>query len=80
MLRQSQTFNLLDARGAVGVTERAKFFADMRKQARAISELYVQQREQEEYPWLPDSHDPEGRTERAPAAPGAPPFSSAARA
>ncbi len=41
VLRQSHTFNLLDARGAIGVTERAKFFADMRRQARAVSELYA---------------------------------------
>lgn len=54
VLRQSHTFNLLDARGAIGVTERAKFFAAMRNQARQIAELYVQQREREEYPWLPD--------------------------
>lgn len=52
VLRQSQTFNILDARGAIGVTERAKFFADMRGQAKRISELYVEQRRQEEYPWL----------------------------
>ena len=52
VLRQSHTFNLLDARGAIGVTERAKFFADMRRQARSVSELYVQQRQKEEYPWL----------------------------
>ncbi len=52
VLRQSHTFNLLDARGAIGVTERAKFFAAMRNQARAISELYIQQREREEFPWL----------------------------
>ena len=52
VLRQSHTFNLLDARGAIGVTERAKFFADMRRQARSVAELYVAQREQEEYPWL----------------------------
>ena len=52
VLRQSHTFNLLDARGAIGVTERAKFFADMRRQARAVSELYVKQRETEEFPWL----------------------------
>ena len=44
VLRQSHTFNLLDARGAIGVTERAKFFADMRAQAKQVSELYVQQR------------------------------------
>ncbi|MBW7884551.1 MAG: glycine--tRNA ligase subunit beta, partial [Caldilineaceae bacterium] len=55
VLRQSHTFNLLDSRGAVGVTERAKFFADMRAQAKAVSELYVQQRERLEYPWLKDN-------------------------
>lgn len=52
VLRQSHTFNLLDARGAIGVTERAKFFAAMRAQARAVSELYVKQRERNEFPWL----------------------------
>ncbi|MCL4858538.1 MAG: glycine--tRNA ligase subunit beta [Caldilineaceae bacterium] len=57
ILRQSQTFNLLDARGAIGVTERAKFFAGMRAQARAVAELYVQQREREEYPWITESQD-----------------------
>ena len=54
VLRQSQTFNILDARGAIGVTERAKFFADMRGQAKRISELYVENRQREEYPWLAD--------------------------
>ena len=52
VLRQSQAFNILDTRGAIGVTERAKFFAAMRSQARRISELYVEQRQREEYPWL----------------------------
>ncbi len=52
VLRQSHTFNLLDARGAIGVTERAKFFAAMRNQARAVSELYVKQREQAGFPWI----------------------------
>ena len=55
VLRQSHTFNLLDARGAIGVTERAKFFADMRGQAKAVSELYVAQRARLEFPWLDDS-------------------------
>ena len=75
VLRQSHTFNLLDARGAIGVTERAKFFAAMRTQARQIAELYVQQREREEFPWLADNvgnTDGAGRTmppaESAPAA------------
>ncbi len=52
VLRQSQTFNLLDSRGAIGVTERAKFFAGMRNQSRAVAELYVKHREREEFPWL----------------------------
>ena len=57
VLRQSQAFNILDTRGAIGVTERAKFFAAMRNQARRISELYVEQRQREEYPWLEDSQE-----------------------
>jgi glycyl-tRNA synthetase len=57
VLRQSQTFNLLDSRGAIGVTERAKFFAIMRGQARAVSELYVKQRERAEYPWLREKRE-----------------------
>ena len=61
VLRQSHTFNLLDARGAIGVTERAKFFADMRAQAKAVSELYVEQRRRLEFPWLKESGDKETR-------------------
>ncbi len=52
VLRCSHTFNLLDARGAVGVTERAYYFAKMRDLARQVSVAYVEQREHEEYPWL----------------------------
>ncbi len=63
VLRQSHTFNLLDARGAIGVTERAKFFADMRAQAKAVSELYVEQRQRLEFPWLANgSRDKETRS------------------
>ncbi len=54
VLRCSHTFNLLDARGAIGVTERAHFFARMRDLARQVSVAYVEQREREEYPWLDD--------------------------
>ena len=55
VLRCSHTFNLLDARGAIGVTERAHFFARMRDLARQVSIAYVEQREREEYPWLADT-------------------------
>ena len=61
VLRQSQTFNLLDARGAIGVTERAKFFAAMRNQARSVSELYVKQREKAGFPWLQQSETEDRR-------------------
>ncbi|MFN8491385.1 MAG: glycine--tRNA ligase subunit beta [Caldilineaceae bacterium] len=64
VLRQSQTFNLLDARGAIGVTERAKYFASMRNQARSVAELYVKQRERAEYPWLKEDQRAESRDQR----------------
>jgi glycyl-tRNA synthetase len=51
VLRCSHTFNVLDARGAIGVTERASFFARMRDLARQVSVAYVEQRQREEYPW-----------------------------
>ena len=54
VLRCSHTFNLLDARGAIGVTERAHFFARMRDLARQVSEAYVEQRQHDEFPWLTD--------------------------
>ena len=52
VLRCSHTFNLLDARGAIGVTERAHFFARMRDLARQVSMAYFEQRQHEEFPWL----------------------------
>ena len=52
VLRCSHTFNLLDARGAVGVTERAHYFARMRDLARLISVAFVAQREEMGHPWL----------------------------
>ncbi len=55
VLRCSNTFNILDARGAVGVTERANYFARMRDLTRQVSDEYRQQRQRLEYPWLPDN-------------------------
>jgi len=51
-LRCSHTFNLLDARGAIGVTERARYFARMRELARRISEAWITQRESLGYPLM----------------------------
>jgi glycyl-tRNA synthetase len=52
VLKCSHTFNILDARGAIGVTERAKYFATMRDLARQVSQLFHEQREQLGYPLL----------------------------
>jgi glycyl-tRNA synthetase len=54
VLRCSHTFNILDARGAVGVTERANYFRRMRDLSRTVAEAYVEQRRRAEYPLLPD--------------------------
>lgn len=52
VLRCSHTFNLLDTRGAIGVTERATYFHRMRDLSRQVAEAYVEQRQRMGYPWL----------------------------
>jgi len=52
VLRCSHTFNLLDARGAIGVTERASYFARMRDLSRQVATAYLGQREQAGYPFV----------------------------
>jgi glycyl-tRNA synthetase len=52
VLKCSHTFNLLDARGAIGVTERAGYFARMRDLARQVAAAYLEQRQRMEFPWL----------------------------
>ena len=42
VLKCSHTFNLLDARGAISVTERAVYIARVRSLARRVAELYVE--------------------------------------
>ncbi|MBN2006700.1 MAG: glycine--tRNA ligase subunit beta [Anaerolineae bacterium] len=51
ILRCSHTFNLLDARGTVGVTERAALFKRMRDLSRRVVETYLAQREKAGFPW-----------------------------
>ncbi len=52
LLKCSHTFNILDTRGAVGVTERQAMFGRMREMARNISEAYVARRQELDFPWL----------------------------
>ena len=55
VLKCSHTFNILDTRGAVGVTERQALFARMRDLSRRVAEAYYQQREEMDFPWLKNS-------------------------
>jgi glycyl-tRNA synthetase len=50
VLKCSHTFNVLDARGAVSTTERARAFARMRALAREVSALWAQRREELGHP------------------------------
>jgi glycyl-tRNA synthetase len=52
ILKCSHTFNVLDTRGAVGVTERQALFGRMRELSRRAAQAYLDQRQQLEYPWL----------------------------
>ncbi len=51
-LKCSHTFNLLDARGAISVTERTGYIARIRNLARGSAEAYLKQREDMGYPLL----------------------------
>jgi len=51
-LKCSHTFNLLDARGAISVTERMSFVLRVRELARQCATLYLAQREEMGYPLL----------------------------
>ena len=55
-LKCSHVFNLLDARGAISVTERANYIARVRNLAKMCAELYVQKREELGFPLLKRQH------------------------
>ncbi|MGD8865446.1 MAG: glycine--tRNA ligase subunit alpha, partial [Anaerolineales bacterium] len=50
VLKCSHTFNLLDGRGAVGVTERAAMFGRIRELARKVTSAYFEEREAAGFP------------------------------
>lgn len=52
LLKASHTFNVLDARGAIGVTERARYFQRMRGLAKIVAKLWVERRSEEGFPLL----------------------------
>jgi glycyl-tRNA synthetase alpha chain len=52
MLKTSHTFNLLDARKAISVTERQRFILRVRELAKAVAEAYYASREALGFPML----------------------------
>ena len=50
VLKASHTFNLLDARGAISVTERAAYIGRVRALARAVAQAYYESRERLGFP------------------------------
>jgi glycyl-tRNA synthetase alpha chain len=52
MCKASHTFNLLDARHAISVTERARFIGRIRALSRAVAEAYYARRESLGFPML----------------------------
>jgi glycyl-tRNA synthetase alpha chain len=53
VLKCSHTFNLLDARGVISVTERTRYIGRIRALARRVARCYWQQREALGFPLLP---------------------------
>jgi len=53
VMKCSHTFNLLDARGAISVTERAGYIGRVRALARLIAQAYYESRERLGFPMLP---------------------------
>jgi glycyl-tRNA synthetase alpha chain len=51
-LKCSHTFNLLEARGAISVTERTGYISRVRELAKSCAQLYIEEREKMGYPLL----------------------------
>lgn len=56
VLKASHTFNLLDARGAISVTERQRFILRVRTLARKVAQSYVEARAKLGFPLADDAH------------------------
>jgi len=65
VLKCSHTFNLLDARGSISVTERTRYIARVRSLARQVAQLYLQQREEMGFPLLKNALTQESRPSNA---------------
>jgi glycyl-tRNA synthetase alpha chain len=52
VVKGAHAFNVLDARGAIGVTERARFIGRVRAMAKAVAEAWLAQRTAMGFPLL----------------------------
>ena len=57
VLKASHTFNMLDARKAISVTERQRFILRVRTLARAVAQAYYDRRESLGFPMLAESQE-----------------------
>ncbi|NER84595.1 MAG: glycine--tRNA ligase subunit alpha [Leptolyngbya sp. SIO1D8] len=57
VLKCSHTFNLLDARGVISVTERTRYIRQVRGLARRVAQLYLEQREALGFPLLKETQE-----------------------
>jgi glycyl-tRNA synthetase alpha chain len=66
VLKCSHLFNMLDARGAISVTERTGYIAKIRELAKSCAEMYVKEREKMGFPLLKQTPpSPEARVSLA---------------
>ena len=65
VLKCSHAFNLLDARGVISVTERTRYIRQVRSLARKVAQLYLEQREQLEFPLLKVNKNEKSQTLQA---------------
>jgi len=56
VLKAAHSFNLLDARGAISVTERAAYIGRIRNLARAVAQSYLESRARLGFPMAPKEH------------------------
>ncbi len=68
VLKCSHTFNVLDSRGAIGITERQAYFGRMRELSRKVAQAYLAQRQHLEYPWLDETGETVAATASSAAA------------
>ncbi len=64
-LKCSHAFNILDARGAISVTERQAIIGRVRNLARRSAEAYLKQREEMGFPLLKKAWQPRGKQQSA---------------